>query len=102
MHASESDELTYANKWQNDELLCPLTAGRAVVTDDWQQVIAGGQGGAVFGQERLQIQAFEWKWDMGAYLGGVHQLVSEALQVNAQDLEGREFGFLHLRKTFCG
>lgn len=34
-----------------------LTAGSAVVTDDWQQVVVGGLGGAVFGQEGLQVQA---------------------------------------------
>lgn len=64
----------------------PLTAGSAVVTDDWQQVIVGGLGGAVFGQERLQVQALEREGDVGAYLGGEHQLVSETLQVDAEDL----------------
>lgn len=77
------------------ELVCPLTAGSAVVTDDGQQVIAGGLGWAVFGQERLQVQAFEREWDVCAYLSGVHQLVSEALQVNAQDLEHREFSLIN-------
>lgn len=66
-----------------------LTAGSAVVTDDGQQVIVGGLGGAVFGQERLQVQALEREGHMGAYLGGEHQFVSEALQVDTQDLERR-------------
>lgn len=74
---------------QKEEWICPLTAGSAVVTDDWQQVIVGGLGGAVFGQKRLQVQALEREGDVGAYLGGEHQFVSEALQVDTQDLEQR-------------
>lgn len=58
-----------------------------MVTDDGQQVVVGGLGRAVFGQERLQVQAFERERDVGAYLRGEHQLVSEALQVDTQDLE---------------
>lgn len=69
------------------EWRCPLTAGSAVVTDDGQQVIVGGLGGAVFGQKGLQVQALEWERHMGAYLGGEHQLMSEPLQVNTQDLQ---------------
>lgn len=61
------------------ERLCPLTAGSAVVTDDRQQVIGGGLGSAVFGQKRLQVQALKREGNMGAYLGGEHQLMSEAL-----------------------
>lgn len=72
---------------QKEEGLCPLTAGSAVVTDDWQQVIVGGLGGAVFGQERLQFQALEREGDVGAYLGGEHQFVPEAFQMDTQDLE---------------
>lgn len=59
------------------------------MTDDWQQVIVGGLGRAVFGQERLQVQAFEREGDVGAYLGGEHQFMSEALQVDAKDLKKR-------------
>lgn len=69
--------------------MCPLTAGSAMVTDDGQQVIVGGLGSAVFGQERLQVQTLEREGDMGAYLGGEHQFMSKALQVNTQDLEQR-------------
>lgn len=72
---------------QKEEWLCPLTAGSAVVTDDWQQVIVGGLGGAVFGQERLQVQALQREGDVGAYFGGEHQFVPEALQVDTQNLE---------------
>lgn len=43
---------------QSEEWVYPLTAGSAVVTDDWQQVIVGGLGRAVFGQKRLQVQTF--------------------------------------------
>lgn len=62
-----------------------------MVTDDGQQVIVGGLGGAVLGQKRLQVQTLERERDVGAYLGGEHQLVSEALQVNTQNLQAREF-----------
>lgn len=76
--------------WTEGSVAWPLlTAGSAVVTDDWQQVIAGGLGWAILGQERLQVQAVQGEGDVGAYLGGKHQLVSEALQVDAQDLERR-------------
>lgn len=82
---------------QKREWLRPLTAGSAMMTDDWQQVVAGGLGGAVFGQERLQVQAFEGEWHMGAYLGGEHQFVSEALQVNTQDLKQENENISHFR-----
>lgn len=71
------------------EWLCPLTAGSAVVTDDWQQVVVGGLVWAVFCQKRLQVQAFKREGNMGAYLGGKHQFMSKALQVDTQDLEQR-------------
>lgn len=71
------------------ERLCPLTAGSAVVTDDRQQVVVGGLGRAVFRQERLQVQAFKREGNMGAYLGGKHQFMSKALQVDTQSLEQR-------------
>lgn len=79
---------------QKEEGICPLTAGSAVVTDDWQQVIVGGLGGAVFGQKGLQVQALKREGDVGAYLGGEHQFVSEALQVDTQDLEQRNASFI--------
>lgn len=76
--------------------MCPLTAGSAMVTDDRQQVIVGGLGSAVFGEERLQVQTLQWEGDMGAYLGGEHQFMSKALQVDTQDLEQRTHNFLIL------
>lgn len=64
---------------RNGECLGPLTAGSAVVTDDRQQVVVGGLGGAVFCQKRLQVQAFKGEGDVGTYLGGEHQLMPKAL-----------------------
>lgn len=96
LQANECRTQVCANWRQKEERLCPLTAGSAVVADDWQQVIVGGLGGAVFGQERLQVQALEREGDVGAYLGGEHQLVPEALQVNTQDLEKKKFYFRNL------
>lgn len=69
-----------------------LTAGSAVVTDDWQQVVVGGLGGAVFGEEGLQVQALQREGDVGADLGGEHQLVSKSLQVDAEDLRRKNTG----------
>lgn len=60
-----------------------LTAGGAVVADDGQEVVGAGLGRAVFGQKGLQVQALQWEGDVGGDLGGEHQLVPEALQVNA-------------------
>lgn len=57
-----------------------------MVTDDGQQVVGGDLCRAVFGQKGLQVQAVQWEGDVGADFGGEHQLMSEALQVNAQDL----------------
>lgn len=54
-----------------------------MVTDDGQQVVGGGLGRAVFRQEGLQVQAVQWERDVSADLGGEHQLVPEALQMNA-------------------
>lgn len=67
-----------------------LTAGSAVVTDDWQQVIGGGLGGAVLGQERLHFEAFQREGHMSGDFGGEHKFMSEALEVNAQNLLGRK------------
>lgn len=71
---------------QGESQMGQLTAGSAVVTDDWQQVVVGGLGGAVFGQEGLQVQALQREGDVGADLGGEHQLVSKSLQVDTEDL----------------
>lgn len=38
-----------------------LTAGGAMVTDNGQQVVGGGLGRAIFGQEGLQVQAVQWE-----------------------------------------
>lgn len=54
-----------------------------MVTDDGQQVVGGGLGRTVLGQEGLQVQAVQRERDMSADFGGEHQLVPEALQVNA-------------------
>lgn len=66
-----------------------LTAGSAVVTDDWQQVVGGGLVGAVLGQEGLHLEAFQREGHMSADFGGEHKFMSEALEVNAQNLLGR-------------
>ena len=70
-----------------------------MVTDDGQQVVRGGLRCAVLAQEGLQVQPVQGEGHVGADLGGEHQLVSEALQVDAQDLwqqvqieSGRSFG----------
>lgn len=56
----------------NRRQICLLTAGSAVVTDDWEKVIVGGLGKAVFSQKWLQVQSLQWEGDMGAYLSGEH------------------------------
>lgn len=80
--ANECGALGFAKTRQMGQ----LTAGSAVVTDDWQQVVVGGLGGTVFGEEGLQVQALQREGDVGADLGGEHQLVSKSLQVDAEDL----------------
>ena len=61
-----------------------------MVTDDGQQVVRGGLRGAVLAQEGLQVQAVQGEGHVGADLGGEHQLVPEALQVDAEDLWRQE------------
>lgn len=66
-----------ANKWRTPvcakrRQICILTAGGAVVTDDWKQVIVGGLAGAVFSQKWLEVQSLKREGDMGAYLGREH------------------------------
>jgi hypothetical protein len=65
-----------------------------MVTDDGQQVVGGDLGGAVLGQEGAQVQPLQGEGHMAAYLEGIHDLVSKALQVDAQDLQGTEDGCL--------
>lgn len=67
-----------------------LTARSAVVADDRQEVIGRDLGDALLGQERPEVQPFQGEGDVAVDLEGVHDLVPEALQVDAQDLrEGR-------------
>ena len=69
-----------------------------MVTYDRQQVIGGGLGRAVLSQEGLQIQALQGERDVGSDLGGEHQLMSETLQMDTQDLgQGKEGFMSHLK-----
>lgn len=71
------------------------TSCRAVVTDDGQQVVSGDLGRTLFGQERLHVEALQREGDVAADLERVHHLVSEALQVNAQDLRQKNTKIKH-------
>lgn len=64
-----------------------LTASRAVVTDDRQEVVGGDLGHTLLGQERSQIQPFQGEGDMAVDLEGIHHLVPEPFQVDAKDLK---------------
>lgn len=57
-----------------------------MVADDRKEIISSNLRRAVFGQERLQVQTLQRERHMAADLKGVHHLVSETLQVNAQNL----------------
>jgi len=61
-----------------------------VVADDRQQVVGRDLGGAVLGQEGSQVQPLQREGNMAADLEGVHDLVAEALQVDAQNLQDRQ------------
>ena len=61
-----------------------------MVTDDGQQVVGGDLGGAVLSQEGPQVQPLQGERHVAADLEGIHDLVAEALQVDAQDLQGQE------------
>ncbi len=47
-------------------------------------------GGAVLGQEGLHFEAFQRKGHMSGDFGGEHKFMSEALEVNAQNLLSRK------------
>lgn len=63
-----------------------LTACRAMVADDREEVIGGDLGRALLGEEGAQVKALEGEGHVAADLERVHDLVPKALQVNAQDL----------------
>lgn len=67
-----------------------LTASRAVVTDDRQEVVGGDLGHALLGQEGSQIQPFQGEGDVAVDLEGIHHLVPEPFQVDAKDLKDQE------------
>lgn len=58
-----------------------------MVTDDRKKIISSNLRRTVFGQEGLQVQTLQWERHMAADLKGVHHLVPETLQVNAQNLD---------------
>lgn len=63
-----------------------------MVTNDRQQIVSGDLGWTLFGQERSHVEALQWEGDVAADLERIHDLVPEAFQVNAQNLQNR-----HLR-----
>lgn len=67
-----------------------LTACRAVVADDREEVIGGDLGRALLGEEGAQVKALEGKDTWLLILKEhVHDLVPKPFQVNAQDLGRR-------------
>lgn len=57
-----------------------------MMTNDWQQIVGGDLGWAVFSQERSHVEALQWEGYVAANLEGIHDLVPEAFQVDAQNL----------------
>lgn len=62
------------------------TSCSAVVTNDRQQIICGDLRRALFSQERLHVEALQWEGHVAADLEGIHHLVAETFQMNAQNL----------------
>lgn len=67
-----------------------LTACCAMVADDREEVVGCDLGLALLSKERTQVKSLEGEGDVAADFERVHDLVPEALQVDAQDLEGGE------------
>lgn len=65
------------------------TSCRAVMTNDWQQIIGGDLGWTLFSQERSHVQALQWEGYVAADLERIHDFVPEAFQVNAQNLHDK-------------
>lgn len=57
-----------------------------MVADDRKEIVSGNLRRAVFGQKGLQVQTLQRERHMAADLKGVHHLVPETFQVNAQNL----------------
>lgn len=64
-----------------------LTASRAMVTDDRQEVVGGDLGHTLLGQEGSQVQPLQGEGDVAVDLEGIHHLVPEPFQVDAKDLK---------------
>lgn len=58
-----------------------------MVADDREQVVGGDLRRALFGQEGLHVEALQREGHVAADLEGVHHLVPEAFQVNAENLQ---------------
>lgn len=71
---------------QQPEVEQSRTSCGAVVANDWEQVVGGDLGWALFGQEGLHVEALQWEGHVATDLEGVHHLVPEAFQVDAQNL----------------
>lgn len=59
-----------------------------MVTNDREEVIGGDLGRALLGQKRAEVKSLKGERDMAADFEGVHHLMSEALQVDTQNLRG--------------
>lgn len=66
------------------------TSCSAVVANDRQQIVCGDLGRALFSQERLHVEALQREGHVAADLEGIHHLVAETLQMNAQNLHKEE------------
>lgn len=66
------------------------TSCGAVVANDREQVVGGDLRRALLGQEGLHVQALQREGHVAADLEGVHHLVPEALQVNAENLHQKK------------
>lgn len=62
------------------------TSCGAVVANDWKQVIGGDLRRAIFGQEGLHVKALQGEGHVTTDFEGVHHLVPEPFQMNAQNL----------------
>lgn len=57
-----------------------------MVTNDRQQIVCGDLRWALFSQERLHVEALQREGHVAADLEGIHHLVAETFQMNAQNL----------------
>lgn len=56
------------------------------MANDWEQVVGGDLRRALFGEEGLHVEALQRERHVATDLEGVHHLVPEPFQVNAQNL----------------